>query len=94
MTAEAQRQGVPCLVLSESEWVKLVHQHMSGSDPMGFSQAIIPRVGSVASIDTLNQWIGLATAIWNATPQPDRGGKSANELLGPSSGRPRPRPRR
>lgn len=59
----------------------LVLQHLDGPDPMRFSREIVKRVGSVERVEDLNHWARLATAIWNATPQPDRGGKSAHELF-------------
>jgi hypothetical protein len=37
--------------------------------------------GKVSSIDEANQWLGLATNIWNNTPQPDRGGRTAPEMM-------------
>ena len=99
MTAAARREGRTRLILREDDWIALVLQHMYGPDPGSFTQEIVDRVGQAANITALNRWLMLATAIWNATPQPDRGGKSANELLAeerprpgrpPRSGRPRP----
>jgi hypothetical protein len=31
-------------------------------------------------VEEINKWLGLAMNIWNNTPQPDRGGKSAFEM--------------
>ncbi|HVB63802.1 MAG TPA: hypothetical protein VNE17_03655 [Nitrolancea sp.] len=99
MTAAARREGRARLILSEDEWIALVLRHMYGPDPRSFTQEIIDRVGQAANITALNRWLMLATGIWNATPQPDRDGKSANELLAeerphpghpPRTGRPRP----
>ena len=89
MTVAARREGRTRLILSEEDWRALVLRHMYGPDPMSFSQEIIARAGRVADVDTLNAWLMRATAIWNATPQPDRDGKSANELLaeGPRNSR-------
>lgn len=81
MTSEAQQAGRFELVLSEQGWTDLVVRYMQGNDNRGFAQDVFNRVGSVKHLDELNHWMALATAIWNATPQPDRGGKSANELL-------------
>ena len=69
------------LILSDEDWSALVLRHMDGPDPGSFTQEIVDRVGRVGDITALNRWLLRATAIWNATPQPDRGGKSANELL-------------
>ena len=98
MTAAARCEGRARLILSDEDWSALVLRHMYGPDPGSFTQEIVDRVGRVANITALNRWLMLATAIWNATPQPDRDGKSANELLAeerPRPGQPpRPRPRR
>jgi hypothetical protein len=44
---------------------------------------VIGRIGAAGSMEDLNHLLGLANNIWNATPQPDRGGKTANELIRP-----------
>jgi hypothetical protein len=31
-------------------------------------------------LDELNEWLALATEIWNNTPQPDRGYRTAYEI--------------
>jgi len=41
---------------------------------------VTKRVGDVPSLDELNRWMALAMNIWNTTPQPDRGGRTAQEL--------------
>ena len=46
-----------------------------------FNKDVVKWVGEVTSLDDLNRWLGLAMNIWNATPQPDRGGKAAYELF-------------
>jgi len=51
-----------------------------------FGQEVFEIVGSVDDIDELTVWLGLAMNIWNNTPQPDRGGKSARELKEESPG--------
>lgn len=94
MTAAARREGRTRLILSDEDWGTLVLRHIYGPDPGSFTQEIVDRVGRAADITALNRWLLLATAIWNATPQPDRGGKSANELLAEPEERPRPQPGR
>jgi hypothetical protein len=32
-------------------------------------------------VEDLNKWLGLAVNIWNNVPQPDRGNKSAVEIV-------------
>jgi hypothetical protein len=41
---------------------------------------VIAGKGEPADVDELQGWLDLAMNIWNNTPQPDRGGKSATEL--------------
>ena len=94
MTGEAKRSGRFQLVLSEQGWTDLVLRYMQSDDNRGFVQDIFHRVGSVKDLAELNHWMALATAIWNATPQPDRDGKSANELLAEERKYLRPLPKR
>lgn len=54
---------------------------MGNADVTAFTQEIVERVGDTASVEDLDRWLQLAMNIWNTTPQPDRGGKSAYELL-------------
>ena len=53
---------------------------MEGNDLNRFSKKVMGWVGTVSSLDDLNKWLALAMNIWNATPQPDRGGKTAYEM--------------
>ncbi len=84
MTAGAVAEGRSELVLGTDDWRNLVLQHMAGTDPYAFAREIVLRAGAVGNVDELNRWLALANNIWNATPQPDRGGKSANELMAQS----------
>lgn len=86
MTAAAQAAGLTRLVMSPQEWEALVLRHMGDPDVMTFTREIVPRVGSAKSVEDLDRWLQLAMNIWNATPQPDRGGKSAYELSRRPSG--------
>lgn len=81
MTEAAEAKGKTALVMSVEEWRALVLKHLNNSDMAAFSQEVIRRVGNVESIEELNRFLSLATNIWNATPQPDRGGRTAYELL-------------
>jgi hypothetical protein len=54
---------------------------------LAFTHEIIDRVGEVADIAAMNSWVALARNVWNSTPQPDRGGKTPNQL-GRELGRP------
>jgi hypothetical protein len=85
MTAAANAAGRAELVMDVETWRDLVLRQMAGSDPNAFFEDITARLGSLGDIDELNQWLGLANNIWNATPQPDRGGRTPLEM---ASGRP------
>ena len=82
MTAVAQAEGRDKLIRPVEEWKTLVLTCMKTNDFNRFSKDIVKRVGEVPSLDDLNRWLALAMNIWNATPQPDRGGKTAYELTG------------
>jgi hypothetical protein len=83
MTAAAQAAGRHGLELSIEEWRAMVLRHMSGTDPNAYFEEVIGRIGAAGSTEDLNRLLGLANNIWNTTPQPDRGGKTANELIEP-----------
>jgi len=80
MTAAAKVAGLQNLIMTQAQWKKLVLAHMKSSRINDFSEEIVRRVGKVGSVDEINKWLGLATNIWNNTPQPDRGGKSPFEI--------------
>jgi hypothetical protein len=83
MSAAAQAAGRLELVLSVAEWRAMVLRHMAGTEPSAYFGEVTGRMGAAGSMDDLNLWLGLANNIWNATPQPDRGGKTAYELIDP-----------
>jgi len=80
MTKEAKSEGRPALVLSAEEWERLVLKHLDDTDITRFTQEVIRMVSDVESPDEMNRWFALAMNIWNSTPQPDRGGRTAYEL--------------
>lgn len=80
MTKAAQAEGKDKLVRSLEDWSKLVLAFMQANDINRFSKDIVKWVGEVPSLDDLNRWLALAMNIWNATPQPDRGGRTAYDL--------------
>ena len=80
MTEAARAEGKDSLVQSVEEWKALVLACMKSSDITKFSREVVKMVREVPSLDDLNRWIALAMNIWNATPQPDRGGKTAYEM--------------
>jgi hypothetical protein len=80
MTKEAEADARPNLIMTEAQWKKLVLLHMNSNQINDFSKEIVNRLGNVNSVEEINKWLGLAMNIWNNTPQPDRGGKSAFEM--------------
>jgi len=80
MTKEAKAEHRQNLIMTTPQWKKLVLEQMKSPQITDYSKEIINRVGKVNSIDELNKWLGFAMNIWNNTPQPDRGGKSAFEI--------------
>ncbi len=91
MTAAAEEAGRGELVMSVEDWQALVVRHMRDTDPDTYFQEIIARISSVSDLENLNRWLALANNIWNACPQPDRGGKTAQELSAPWRARRRDR---
>lgn len=80
MTKEAKSAGYAGLVMAPTQWKKLVLTYLTSNDINGYIGEINQRIREVPSLEELNKWLGLAMNIWNNTPQPDRGGKTANEL--------------
>ena len=80
MTKAAHAEGNDKLVKPIEERGKLVLTCMKAKNYNRFNKDVVKWVGEVTSLDDLNRWLGLAMNIWNATPQPDRGGKAAYEL--------------
>jgi len=80
MTKAAKEEGHQNLIMTPSQWKKLVLSHMKSSQITDFSKEIVNRVVKVNSVEEINKWLGLAMNIWNNTPQPDRGGKSPFEI--------------
>lgn len=80
MTEAARVEGKTALILSTEEWKQLVLSHLNSPDITAFGREIMERVGEVQDRDDLNRWLGLAMNIWNTTPQPDRGGRTAYEM--------------
>lgn len=80
MTEAATREGRLTLVRSEAEWEALVLRHLGTQQITAFMQEIVAGVDEAHDVAELNQWLALAQNIWNATPQPDRAGRTAYEL--------------
>ena len=86
MTEAATREGRPGLVRSELEWTTLVLQYLEDRDFITFAKEVMEWIGQGQEVSELNRWMALAQNIWNATPQPDREGRSAYELASQSPG--------
>lgn len=81
MTRAAEAEGMTGLILTSAGWRRLVQRHITSPNTGGFVQEVMGRIDKVFSVDEANRWLALASNIWNNTPQPDRGGKSANQLI-------------
>jgi len=83
LTEWAREKGHAGLVMPADEWAALVLKHMTkeSTDAGGFFQVALGRLEKPPSEKELQEMLGLLMNIWNNTPQPDRGGRSANQLL-------------
>jgi hypothetical protein len=81
MTVAAKAEGKDDLIRSVEEWRTMVLAGMRSEDINRFSKQVVKLVGKATSMDDLNRWLALATNIWNNVPQPDRGGRTANEMV-------------
>lgn len=79
MTAAAQQAKRDDLVLSVEAWEGLVLQYLNDADTTAFFREVLDSEEPTDPED-LKEWLERARAIWNATPRPDRGGKTADEL--------------
>ena len=79
MTAAAQQAKRDGLVLSADAWEQLVLQYLNEADTTAFFREVLDRA-EPTDPENLKEWLEHAQAIWNATPQPDRGGKTAIDL--------------
>ncbi|MHB8630454.1 MAG: hypothetical protein ACYC9W_00815 [Candidatus Limnocylindria bacterium] len=82
MTAAARAASRSGLVMEA-----LVLAHLERLDAIGFNDRVVHLVGPFDNVEDLGRWMQLAMNIWNATPQPDRGGKTAYELARQGSAR-------
>ncbi len=80
MTEAAKAEGRKGLVMTPRQWTKLVLSYMIADGLAEFGKEIVGRAREVDSVENANKWLALAMNIWNTTPQPDRGGKSAYEM--------------
>ena len=91
MSEAAKREGKTKLIMSPEEWKNIVLSHMMSNNFNGFAKEIHKRVAEFTSVEDANKWLALAANIWNNTPQPDRRGKSAHQIVS-ESGRNKKKP--
>lgn len=92
MAEAAWLAGELQLLRSPQEWAEVVMRHLPSHDLGGFATEAIYEpllTGSAEAptdtmpapgLDELNDWLALAIEIWNNTPQPDRGFRTAYEI--------------
>jgi hypothetical protein len=80
MTSAAEAEGRGGLVLSVAAWEAIVLRYLHDADTTAFFKDVIERAGPGVDTADLSRWLELASNIWNTTPQPDRGGKTARQL--------------
>ena len=78
-SATAKAAGQKKLIMRPREWHDIILPYLIPGDFNSFRQDITDRIDGDQSIEELNKWLPLAVNIWNNTPQPDRGGKTAFE---------------
>lgn len=80
MAAVAERIDRPSLDMSPDEWRALVQAHFEDLSAADLFAEVLERA-ELDDRDQTNEVLALVQQIWNATPQPDRDGLSATELL-------------
>lgn len=81
MTRWAEEQGHPALVMAEAAWAEMVLRYMTDQQVSNFYHDVVDLGVELRDLADINELVALASNIWNNTPQPDRGGKTANELV-------------
>lgn len=86
LSAWAAEHGYDALVMSPTEWEALVVKHLTNPALTAFYQEVMARIDAFSSEEEVSEFGGLLTNIWNNTPQPDRGGLTANQMAKQGSG--------
>lgn len=81
MTNWATEKGHAGLVMPVDDWQSLVLKYMGQLEVNKFAEEAIAKLGNPGSEEELQEVMDLAMNVWNNTPQSDRGGRSANQLL-------------
>ena len=79
LTEIARTEGREDLIRPTQDWEALVQRYIVDANVIGFMEEAGAHVA--ADEAEAQEWIDLLTNIWNTTPQPDRGGRTALELL-------------
>lgn len=82
MTIWAETYGHRALVKPAVEWEALVTKHFDNPATTEFYANLFGQVNEFGSEEELKELAGLGMNIWNNTPQPDRGGLTANQIVG------------
>ena len=69
------------LVRDVDDWYETVVAHMQTNDAAGFFGVTLKGGPPPETVEQVQQLVELLQEIWNRVPQPDRGGKTAYELL-------------
>jgi hypothetical protein len=81
MTEWARQHGHDGLVMSRDDWEALVMRYIGKRTITGYYQTVLTRVSEFSSEEEMQELAGLLSNIWNNTPQPDRGGRTANQMV-------------
>lgn len=79
---EAKAAGMGALVRPTAAWREAAQWFITHNDLAGFvTWAYGEPFHTHCPPDQMNAWLALLTNVWNNTPQPDRGGKTATQLM-------------
>lgn len=81
LTDAAIAAGRLDLVHDVDDWYEIVVAHMQANDAAGFFAGVLGSGSASETVEQMNRWMELIQEIWNLVPQPDRGDKTAYELL-------------
>ena len=80
MTAWAGEHRQAGLIMPVGDWESLVLDHMEDGIITAFLEDVFGRLTEDPTDDDVRYLANLLTNIWNNTPQPDRGRKTANQM--------------
>ncbi len=80
MTAWARDHAQGGVIMATDEWEALVQEHFEDRGVTELVQVVFSRLVGRLADDDLQNVADLLMNIWNNTPQPDRGGRTANQM--------------